>query len=61
VKDPFYTKNHLSDKEIEAFVDRRFFAGGEYFVDTSRNPKATAEAAPNGRHQVERQVALGLR
>lgn len=36
VKDPFYTKHHLSDKEIEAFVDKRFFAGGAYFVDTSQ-------------------------
>jgi sulfonate transport system substrate-binding protein len=61
VKDPFYTKNHLSDKEIEAFVDRRFFAGGEYFVDTSRNPKTTAEVAPNGKNQVERNVAVGPR
>jgi len=43
VRDPFYTKNHLSDKEIEAFVDRRFFAGGEYFVDTSPKPKRTAD------------------
>jgi sulfonate transport system substrate-binding protein len=38
-KDPFYTKHHLSDKEIEAFVDKRFFAGGEYFVDTSEHPQ----------------------
>ena len=33
VKDPFYTKHHLTDKQIEAFVDKRFFKGGEYFVD----------------------------
>jgi len=38
-KDPFYTKHHLSEKEIEAFVDKRFFAGGEYFVDTSEHPE----------------------
>lgn len=37
VKDPFYTKHHLSDQEIEAFVDKRFFAGGSHFVDTSKN------------------------
>jgi sulfonate transport system substrate-binding protein len=41
-KDPFYTKHHLSDKEIEAFVDRRFFRGGEYFVDTSEHPENLA-------------------
>jgi len=61
VKDPFYTKNHLSDKEIEAFVDRRFFAGGEYFVDTSRNAKGTAELVPNAKTAAERQVAAGPR
>jgi sulfonate transport system substrate-binding protein len=32
-RDPFFTKHPLSDKDAEAFVDRRFFAGGEYFVD----------------------------
>ena len=35
VKDPFYTKHKLSDKDLEAFIDKRFFKGGEYFVDTS--------------------------
>jgi sulfonate transport system substrate-binding protein len=59
VKDPFYTKQHLSDKEIESFVDRRFFAGGEYFVDTSQNAKARAESVPNGKNHGERQVAVG--
>jgi sulfonate transport system substrate-binding protein len=34
-RDPFYTKHQMTPKEIEAFVDKRFFAGGEYFVDTS--------------------------
>ena len=61
VKDPFYTKHHLTDKEIEAFVDRRFFAGGEYFVDTSRNAKGTAELVPNAKTAAERQVAAGPR
>jgi sulfonate transport system substrate-binding protein len=61
VKDPFYTKNHLTDKEIEAFVDRRFFAGGEYFVDTSAKGKGTAEVVPNGKSQAERQVTANLR
>ena len=37
-KDPFYTKHHLTDAEIESFVDKRFFAGGDYFVDTSEHP-----------------------
>lgn len=47
-KDPFYTKHHLSDEEIAAFVDKRFFAGGEYFVDTSKNRGAKADAGPSG-------------
>jgi sulfonate transport system substrate-binding protein len=39
IKDPFFTKHHLSEKEIEARVDKRFFAGGEYFVDTREHPE----------------------
>jgi len=46
VKDPFFTKNHLNDKEIEAFVDRRFFAGGQYFVDVSEKRQGSAAAEP---------------
>jgi sulfonate transport system substrate-binding protein len=61
VKDPFYTKQHLSEEEIEAFVDRRFFAGGEYFVDTSRNRKNTAEVVPNGKNLAEPKIAVGPR
>jgi sulfonate transport system substrate-binding protein len=34
VKDPLYTKAKLTDKLIASTVDRRFFAGGEYFVDS---------------------------
>lgn len=34
-KDPFFTKHQISDREIELLVDKRFFAGGEYFVDVS--------------------------
>jgi sulfonate transport system substrate-binding protein len=34
-KDPFFSKHQISDKEIEALVDKHFFAGGEYFVDVS--------------------------
>jgi len=33
-RDPFFTKFQLADKEIEdGLVDKRFYAGGEYFVD----------------------------
>jgi hypothetical protein len=33
-RDPFFTKFQLTDKEIEdGLVDKRFYAGGEYFVD----------------------------
>jgi len=44
-KDPFFTKHQLTDKEIDALVDRRFYAGGEYFVDVGqkRLPSATLE------------------
>ena len=30
--DDFLTKKHLSDAQIEAFVDRRFFKGGQYSI-----------------------------
>jgi sulfonate transport system substrate-binding protein len=40
-KDPFYTKHQMSEKEVEAFVDKRFFAGGEYFVDTSEKRRGS--------------------
>jgi sulfonate transport system substrate-binding protein len=40
-KDPFFTKYRISDREIEELVDRRFFAGGEYFVDAS--PRKSAQ------------------
>jgi sulfonate transport system substrate-binding protein len=43
IKDPFFTKHHLSDKQIETFVDKRFFAGGEYFVDTSEHPQKSTQ------------------
>jgi ABC-type nitrate/sulfonate/bicarbonate transport system substrate-binding protein len=46
-QDPFFTKNRLTDKQIEAIPDRRFLAGGEYFVDTSEKRKhATLEESP---------------
>jgi sulfonate transport system substrate-binding protein len=43
-KDPFFTRHHLSDKEIEERIDKRFFAGGEYFVDTRENTNAPLTA-----------------
>lgn len=47
-KDPFFTKHQMTDAEIEAFVDRRFFAGGEYFVDVGEKPRFASldEPAP---------------
>jgi sulfonate transport system substrate-binding protein len=39
VKDPLYTKAKLTDKLIASTVDRRFFAGGEYFVDSGEKKK----------------------
>jgi sulfonate transport system substrate-binding protein len=39
VKDPLYTKAKLTDKLISSTVDRRFFAGGEYFVDSGEKKK----------------------
>jgi sulfonate transport system substrate-binding protein len=40
-KDPFFTKHQITDAEIEALVDKRFFAGGEYFVDVSEKRKGS--------------------
>jgi len=55
-KDPFYTKHQMSEKEVEAFVDKRFFAGGEYFVDTSEKRRGKEEichiTVANGRRAV---------
>jgi sulfonate transport system substrate-binding protein len=36
-KDPFFSQHHLTEAETANFVDRRFFAGGEYFVDTAQH------------------------
>ncbi|MDR2862949.1 MAG: ABC transporter substrate-binding protein [Puniceicoccales bacterium] len=33
--DDFYTTKPLTDAQVEEFVDRRFFAGGQYYVDTT--------------------------
>jgi len=43
VKDPLYTKAKLTDAQIANTVDRRFFVGGEYFVDSGEK-KATSGA-----------------
>jgi sulfonate transport system substrate-binding protein len=43
VKDPLYTKAKLTDAQIANTVDRRFFAGGEYFVDSGEK-KSTGGA-----------------
>jgi len=45
VKDPTFTKAHLTDKQIEALIDRRFFAGGEYFVDVREKPGTSPKGA----------------
>jgi sulfonate transport system substrate-binding protein len=39
VKDPLFTKAHLTETQIGALVDRRFFTGGEYFVDSGKKKK----------------------
>ena len=41
-KDPFFTKHQISDEEIELLVDKRFYAGGEYFVDVSEKRQGLA-------------------
>jgi sulfonate transport system substrate-binding protein len=33
--DDFYSAKPLTDQQVNAFVDRRFFAGGEYYTDTT--------------------------
>lgn len=42
VKDPTFTKANLTDRQIEALVDRRFFSGGEYFVDVGEKKTSGA-------------------
>jgi len=44
--DPFFAKHPMTNKEIELFVDKRFFAGGEYFFDTSEKRRGSASAEP---------------
>jgi hypothetical protein len=56
-----FKKNHLGDKEIEIFVDWRFFAGGKYLVNTSAKGKGTADLVLNEKTKVELQVAVGPR
>jgi hypothetical protein len=38
VPSPAILPDGLTDADIEAFVDKRFFAGGDYFVDTAEHP-----------------------
>jgi len=33
--DDFYSTKPLSDEQVAAFVDQRYFAGGKYYVDTT--------------------------
>lgn len=44
--DPFFAKHPMTNKEIESFVDKRFFAGGEYFFDTSEKRHTSASENP---------------
>ena len=57
-RDPFFTKNRLTDKQIEAIPDRRFLAGGEYFVDTSEKRKHAATSEPPAGAPARTQFAL---
>jgi sulfonate transport system substrate-binding protein len=58
VGDPFFTKFHLNDKQIEALVDKRFFAGGEYFVDVSESRQHSASAEPAAKVPAGKKIAL---
>lgn len=50
--DDFYGEKPLTAAQVDEFVDRRFFEGGEYFVDTSgkppQEPSSTAAAGHGG-------------
>jgi len=42
-------KHPMNDREVEVFVDKQFFAGAEYFVDSTEKQQgltATAACAP---------------
>ncbi|WP_043588307.1 ABC transporter substrate-binding protein, partial [Geminisphaera colitermitum] len=43
--DDFYGAKPLTDAQVSEFVDRRFFEGGEYFVDTTGKPLQPPSAA----------------
>ncbi|EIP96713.1 ABC-type nitrate/sulfonate/bicarbonate transport system, periplasmic component [Opitutaceae bacterium TAV1] len=43
--DDFYGAKPLTEAQISEFVDRRFFEGGEYFVDTSGKPRPPSPAS----------------
>ncbi|MDR1010008.1 MAG: ABC transporter substrate-binding protein [Opitutaceae bacterium] len=44
--DDFYGTKPLTDAQIAEFVDRRFFAGGDYFVDTTGKPLSPFSSSP---------------
>jgi sulfonate transport system substrate-binding protein len=50
VRDPLYTKAKLTDAQIANTVDRRFFSGGEFFVDSGekKSTGGTKGALLNG-------------
>jgi sulfonate transport system substrate-binding protein len=60
-RDPFYTKHQMTDKELEAFVDPRFFAGGEYFVDTSEKRRGVTTTGTSSTSRSPENVAQGIR
>jgi len=56
-KDPFFTKNQLTDKEIDDLVDKRFYEGGEYFVDVGEKRKPVAGAEKPADAEARAQLA----
>jgi ABC-type nitrate/sulfonate/bicarbonate transport system substrate-binding protein len=56
--DPFFGKHPMTDKEVDSYVDKRFFAGGPYFYDTSEHRRASASAEPpSPNHPAASQIA----
>jgi sulfonate transport system substrate-binding protein len=61
-KDPLYVKKHVPDKQIDKLVDRRFFIGGAYFVDSGERKTGgpTQGSLEKGKGEpAGTQVALG--
>ncbi len=46
--DDFIARKQLTDEQIDKFVDRRFFQGGEFFVYTGDEPNLQAADAATG-------------